>query len=76
MGFARSGSGHESEARHWSFGVDGDNGRMDATTDLEHLSRELEELAVVDPAAAAEIASKLADDLAHALDSLEEGSEA
>ena len=48
---------------------------MDATTDLEHLSRQLEELAGLDPAAAAEVASKLADELAKALDALEEGSE-
>ncbi len=48
---------------------------MDATTDLEHLSRQLEELALLDPAAAAEVASKLADELAKALDALEEGSE-
>lgn len=46
---------------------------MDATTDLEHLSRQLEELARLDPAAAAEVASKLADELAKALDALEEG---
>ena len=49
---------------------------MDATTDLERLSRQLEELAILDPAAAAEIASELADELARALDALEEGSEA
>lgn len=46
---------------------------MDATTDLEHLSRQLEELSRLDPAAAAEVASKLADELAKALDALEEG---
>jgi len=49
---------------------------MDATTDLEHLSRQLEDLATLDPAAAAEVASKLADELARALDALEEGPEA
>ena len=49
---------------------------MDATTDLEHLSRQLEELAQLDPAAAAELASTLADELAKALDALEEGPDA
>lgn len=48
---------------------------MDATTDLEMLSHQLEELAILDPAAAADLASKLADELARALDALEEGSE-
>ncbi len=49
---------------------------MDATTDLELLSHQLEELATLDPAAAAEAASRLADELAKAFDALEEGPEA
>ena len=49
---------------------------MDATTDLELLSRQLEELAGLDPAAAADLAMRIADELAGALDALEEGSEA
>ena len=49
---------------------------MDATTDLEVLGQQLEELAAIDPAAAADLAVKLADGLAKALDTLEEGPEA
>lgn len=49
---------------------------MDATTDLELLGQQLEELAAIDPAAAADLATTLADGLARALDALEEGSEA
>jgi len=49
---------------------------MDATTDLELLSRQLEELAGLDPAAAADLATRIADELAGALDALEEGSDA
>jgi len=54
----------------------GDNATMNATTDLELLGQELEELMVIDPAAAADLATKLADGLARALDELEEGPEA
>jgi hypothetical protein len=49
---------------------------MDATTDLEPLRRQLEQLPTLDPAAAAELASNIADELAKALDALEEGPEA
>ena len=49
---------------------------MDATTDLEVLGRQLEELAGLDPAAAADLALRIADELAAALDALEEGPEA
>ena len=49
---------------------------MDATTDLVLLSSQLEELAGLDPAAAADLASAITDELAKALDALEEGPEA
>ncbi|MGH8928458.1 MAG: hypothetical protein ACRDWH_08920 [Acidimicrobiia bacterium] len=48
---------------------------MDATTDLEMMGRQLEELATLDPAAAADLAALIADALAAALDELEEGLE-
>ena len=59
-----------------SFAMAGDNGTVDATTDLDLLGRRLDELANLDPAVAAEMASRLADELAGALDELEEGPEA
>ena len=49
---------------------------MDATTDFETLGHLLEELATLDPASAPDLAAKLADGLAAALDSLEDGDEA
>ena len=49
---------------------------MDATTDFELLSAQLEQLAALDPAAAADLATRIADELAGALDALEEGSDA
>ena len=49
---------------------------MDATTDLDLLGRHLDELEKLDPAMAADLASRLADGLAGALDALEEGPEA
>jgi hypothetical protein len=56
--------------------VNGDNGSMDATTDLDSLGGQLEELTAIDPADAADLAGKLADGLAKALDEVEEGLEA
>lgn len=49
---------------------------MDATTDLDLLSEQLQELSAIDPADAADLAAKLADGLAKALDDVEEGLEA
>jgi hypothetical protein len=49
---------------------------MDATTDLDLHGRHLDELATLDPAMAADLASALTDELAGALDALEEGPEA
>jgi hypothetical protein len=59
-----------------SFAEGGDNGTMDATTDLDLLGRHLDELEKLDPAMAADLASRLADELAGALDALEERPEA
>jgi hypothetical protein len=49
---------------------------MDATTDLESLSHLLEKLTALDPAESPDLASRLADELAAALDALEEGPKA
>ena len=48
---------------------------MDATTDIESLNLVLEKLLDLDPAAAPDLASSLADELAAALDALEEGTD-
>jgi hypothetical protein len=56
--------------------MNGDNDSMDATTDLDSLGEQLEELTAIDPADAADLAGKLADGLAKALDEVEEGLEA
>lgn len=49
---------------------------MDGTTDLVQLEEELELLAQMDPADVADRAARLADNLARALDALDEGSQA
>lgn len=49
---------------------------MDGTTDLVQMEKELELLAEMDPALVADRADRLADQLASALDALDEGTQA